>query len=253
MWVFCSGMHRSGSTVQYQIAAHLVEQAGRGERITFHKPEAFGEVREAHAAGDRLLVFKAHGLSDAIRDELRAHGGIVITAHRDIRDVVVSAMRKNNWTFRHIWRIGRLRHWTTRFEEWALVPGAMVSRYDRLSVDLPGETVRIADMLGIPLAADAACRIAAEYAADRQRERTVAVQEERQRGQAVKYDPHSLLHHNHIASGAVGGYRTVLRPAEIRAIEDACGEWMARWGYEPDRPVLGGRQRLLRWSLGRAA
>lgn len=253
MWVFCSGMHRSGSTVQYQIAAHLVEQAGRGERITFHKPEAFGEVRAAHDAGHRMLVFKAHGLSDAIRDELRDHGGIVITAHRDIRDVVVSAMRKNNWTFRHIWRIGRLQHWTTRFEEWATVPGAMVSRYDRLSADLAGETIRIAGTLGIPLATGDADRIAADYTADRQRERTAAVQEVRQRGEAVTYDPHSLLHHNHIASGAVGGYRTVLRPAEIRAIEDACGAWMDRWGYEPDRPALGIRQRVVRWSLGRAA
>jgi hypothetical protein len=253
MWVFCSGMHRSGSTVQYQIAAHLVEQAGRGERVTFHRPEAFGEVRAAHDARHRMLVFKAHGLSDAIRDELRDRGGIVITAHRDIRDVVVSAMRKNNWTFRHIWRIGRLQHWTTRFEEWAMVPGAMVSRYDRLSADLPGETRRIAGMLGIPLAAGDADRIAADYAADRQRARTVAVQEVRQRGEAVKYDPHSLLHHNHIASGAVGGYRTVLRAAEIRAIEDACGAWMARWGYAPDRPALGIRQRVVRWSLGRAA
>jgi len=162
-------------------------------------------------------------------------------------------MRKNNWTFRHIWRIGRLQHWTSRFEEWARVPGAMVSRYDRLSADLPDETTRIAGMLDIPLGPGDAARIAADYAADRQRERTVAVREERLRSDAVKYDPHSLLHHNHIASGAVGGYRAVLRPAEIRAIEDACGAWMARWGYEPDRPALGAGQRLLRWSLGRAA
>lgn len=35
MWVFCGGMFRSGSTVQYQVAAHVAETAGRGCRLPF--------------------------------------------------------------------------------------------------------------------------------------------------------------------------------------------------------------------------
>jgi len=254
MWIFCGGMFRSGSTVQYQIASHLVEQAGLGRRVTWHSPDAFVEVRDRQRSDPGLLVFKAHGLTAAMRGEVEAHGARVVTVHRDIRDVVVSAMRKNSWSFRHVWRSGKLRWWTRRFDEWAAMPGALVSRYDRLVADLAGEAGRIGRLLGIDVAPALAATIAAEYAIDRQRERTAAVCDRRERGElAVKYDPHSLLHHNHVACGGVGMYRGVLAPAEVRAIEDECGAWMAHWGYSVDDPDLGIGQRLHRWSLGRAA
>ena len=46
MWVFCCGMQRSGSTLQYQIAARLVEQAGLGQRLEWVEPGRFPELRE---------------------------------------------------------------------------------------------------------------------------------------------------------------------------------------------------------------
>lgn len=89
---------------------------------------------------------------------------------------------------------------------------------------------------------------------DRQRERTAVTRKKREAfGASVKYDPHSLLHHNHIASGASGHFRDTLRPSEIRAIEDVCGEWMAKWGYPPDRPPLTVAQRLLKCTYRRPA
>lgn len=254
MWIFCSGMFRSGSTVQYQVASHVVERSGRGTRVTWHSPDAFDAVRREHSAAGRLLVFKAHGLTPAMRDEVEAHGARVITVHRDVRDVVVSAMRKNGWTFPRIWREGRLDRWTRRFDEWAALPGALVSRYDDLVADLPGEVVRIAAHLGCPVAAGDAAGIGAAYGIERQRERTEAVRQRRVDGAAAaKFDPHSLLHHNHIASGASGEFRRVLRPEQIRAIEDECGAWLAKWGYAADRPALSLGQRLLRLQYRRAA
>jgi hypothetical protein len=254
MWVFCGGMFRSGSTVHYQIASHLVEAAGRGRRIPWHVPEAFGRVRRTAGAVDGFAVFKAHGLTPEMREEVESNGARVITSHRDIRDVVVSAMRKNGWSFRRIWREDRLRYWTRRFEEWANLPGAMVSRYESLARNLEEETRRIAAHLSIPLRDGEAGVIADAYAIQRQQERTEAVRRRRETtGEAVKFDPHSLLHHNHIASGESGGYRAVLRPAEIRAIEDECGDWMERWGYPVDRPPLTTAQRLLRLTYRRVA
>ena len=254
MWIFCGGMFRSGSTVQYQIASHLVEQAGRGARVTWHAPEAFGDVQRTQVADGRFLVFKAHGLTAPMRDEVVEHGGLVLTVHRDIRDVVVSAMRKNGWSFREIWRRDRLRYWTRRFEEWAELSGALVSRYDALTTDLAGEVRRIASRIGLTVEDSAVATIAATYAPDRQRERTENVRRARETtGTHVKYDPLSLLHHNHIASGRSGEYRSVLGAAEIRAIEDECGAWIAKWGYSPDHPSLTVGQRLRRFTYRRAA
>ncbi len=232
MWVFCGGMFRSGSTVQYQIASHLVEHAGRGERLTWQKADDFAAVKSLHPDDDRLRVFKAHHLSAAIRDELDHAGGCVLTTHRDIRDVVASAIRKNGWSFHHIWKHRMLRRWTERFDAWAALPGALVSRYDDMVAHLDVEAVRIGRLLGIDVAADLAATVGETYAIDRQRGRTEDVRLRRDRNELLtKYDGHSLLHHNHITSGEVGGYRALLRPAEIRAIESECGEWMRRWGY----------------------
>lgn len=254
MWIFCGGMFRSGSTLQFQIASHLVEDRGLGRRVTWHRPDAFDEVRRANPAHRESLVFKAHGLTPAMREEVEKNGARVLTVHRDIRDVVVSAMRKNANPFRKIWRNNRLKHWTNRFDEWAALPGALVARYDELVASLPHEVHRIASHLGLTLRADEAESIAEAYRIDRQIERTEAVRRRRaSEGKTLKFDPHSLLHHNHIASGSSGAFRQVLSPAQIRAIEDECGEWMARWGYLPDRPALTSMQRLIRLSYWRVA
>jgi hypothetical protein len=192
-----------------------------------------------------------------MREEIETNGARVITSHRDIRDAVVSAMRKNGWSFRRIWREDRLRYWTRRFDEWASLPGAIVSRYDDLVSHLPQEVGRIAEHVGISLPDGAAGSIADAYGIDRQIERTEAVRQRREAVPkavgSVKFDPHSLLHHNHITSGASGDFRTALRPSQIRAVEDVCGEWMPRWGYPTDRPALRPAERLLRLTYRRAA
>lgn len=254
MWVFCGGMFRSGSTLQYQIASHLVEWSGRGRRVSWHSPDAFEEVRRASGRDGAIMVFKAHGLTSAMREEVEKAGGRVITAHRDIRDVVVSAMRKNGWSFRRIWRDDRLRYWTVRFDEWATLPGSLVSRYDAVTADVPGEVRRIAAHLQIPVTDGDVATIADAYSLERQRQRAEAVRHQRAIvGPAIKFDPDSLLHHNHIASGGSGDYRSVLRPSQIRAIEDVCGEWMQRWGYTADHPPLTSLERLLGLTYRRAA
>lgn len=254
MWVFCGGMFRSGSTVQYQITSHLVEQGGHGRRIPRYAPDEFDAARQAYAGASGLLIFKSHGVSAPIRHELETNGGRVITVHRDIRDVAASAIRKNGWTFRHIWKHGLLNRWTRRFEEWAGLPGALVSRYDTMISGLGVEAERIGGHLGLPVSPQLAAEIDDEYSFGRQRERVLDVQARKERRElAAKYDDHSQLHYNHIASGEVGVFREVLTPAEIRAIEDGCGAWMARWGYRPEGPRLGVVERLRRAWLGRAA
>lgn len=254
MWVFCGGMFRSGSTVQYQITSHLVEHDGRGRRVPRYAPDEFDEARRAYAGTGGLLIFKSHGVSAPIRDELEIRGGRVITVHRDIRDVVASAIRKNDWTFRHIWKHGLLDRWTRRFDEWAGLPGALVSRYDTMIGALDVEATRIGRHLGVDVSPRLAAEIGAEYSFDRQRRRVLDVQARKERRElAAKYDDHSQLHYNHIASGEVGVFRDVLTPVEIHAVEDACGAWMNRWGYPPEAGRLGVVDRLRRAWLGRAA
>ena len=46
MWVFCGGMIRSGSTLQYQIAADLVERLGVGHGYPMYpRPSSNGHSK----------------------------------------------------------------------------------------------------------------------------------------------------------------------------------------------------------------
>lgn len=252
MFVFCGGMFRSGSTLQYQIVSQLIEDRGLGDRITWHSPEAFSEIRSLHSSSSQMLAFKAHKLTSEMLKEIEHNGAKVITAHRDIRDVVVSAMKKNDWSFRKIWRNDRLRYWTGRFDEWARQPGALVCRYEDLVTDLHGVIKSIADHLDISLSENEIGSLAQEYSLDNQKLRAGQVAIQMQTGRNMsKFDPHSLLHHNHIATAGIGEYRKILLPAQIRAIEDECSDWMMRWGYEADRPQLTISQRALRMTYRR--
>lgn len=232
MWIFCGGMFRSDSTLQYQIASHIVEHYGVGRRITWFKAEEFDSVRQSENDDRQILVCKAHRLSPPIRQELQDRGGRVLTVHRDIRDVVVSAMQKNDWTFWHIWKNGLLKKWTSQFDAWAAMPQALVSRYAELISGIDTEAGRIGKHLGVEISPEVAAQIATEYSFDRQKDRAREVRDRKENQQLdTKFDPSSLLHYNHITSGGVGIFRSALRPLEVDAIESECRDWLERWGY----------------------
>lgn len=247
MFIFCGGMFRSGSTLQYQIASQLVEDYGIGRRLTWHVPNQFPEIRKLYGSTEELIVFKAHKLTSEMKDEIERNCARVITIHRDIRDVVVSAMRKNNWSFRKIWFHNYPSLWTARFDEWSRMPKALICRYDDLAVDLLGIIHAIATQLGISLGDERARELAQTISLDSQKLRIQSIAEKRSGGHlTTKYDPLSLLHYNHISSGDSGIYRSVLRPAQVSALEDRCHEWMVRWGYQCDSPLLSLTQRIYR-------
>lgn len=162
-------MFRSGSTLQYQIASHLIEKRDIGKRITWHNPAQFPEIKKLYGDTDHFVVFKAHKLTDELRTEVESGNARVITVHRDIRDVVVSAMKKNRWSFRKIWRDDRLKYWTSRFDQWAQQPQALVCRYDQMIDSLPSTVAAIAAHLGIEISNNESHAVAEHYNLERQR------------------------------------------------------------------------------------
>ena len=65
MWVFCCGMQRSASTLQFQIAAELVERAGLGERVGWVRPEQFPRLLDKHGSDGKWKVFISSRLGAA--------------------------------------------------------------------------------------------------------------------------------------------------------------------------------------------
>jgi hypothetical protein len=235
MWIFCGGMPRSGSTLQFQLTAHLVEHAGMGSRVGWVPPEEFPRLRDERAAASGWKVFKTHTCTPEIRAELEAGNAKGVYVFRDIRDVLVSRMRKAGVTFDHVWEGRLLDRALTGFERWTSIEAVLVSRYEAMVADVPGEVGRIAAHLGIAVARDDCERVASEYTVTRQRERIRQAEAtgrlERLAGRSVFYDPVSNLHVDHIRSGRSGEWRTVLARAEVAMVEDRAKGWLVANQY----------------------
>jgi len=233
LWIFCGGMPRSGSTLQFQLTAHLVEQAGLGMRVEWVRAEEFPRLREKYAAQAGWKVLKTHVCTAEVRAEFEAGNARGVYVFRDVRDVVVSRMRERDEPFDRLWELEFVDRLLTRFARWTSVPGVLVSRYDEMVADVAGEVERIAGHLGIAVGRDECEQVAAEYAVVRQRERirqAEACGRLRQSGD-IYYDPISNLHVDHIRSGQSGDWRNILAREELAMVEDRAKHWLVANGY----------------------
>lgn len=245
-WIFCGGMARSGSTLQFQIASELVERLGVGQRAGWYAAGNFTQANLDHGGRDGLLVFKAHRLTPEIVAEIRDRGGRAVCTYRDIRDVTASWMSMNDQSFAKVWHSGHLQRWTERFDEWAALPGTYVTRYSALRDDLPGEVRRMAQFLDLPAPPSLINSIAEDLSLERQVARVAS----QQLAPAQRMHPHTLLHDKHITDAGDGTFSRKLRPFEVDLIECQCAAWMRRWGYVASSPRLGLLDRWRQRRLG---
>jgi len=233
MWIFCGGMPRSGSTVQFQLTAHLVEDARRGARIEWTRPEEFPRVRDGHAARHDWKVFKSHTCTDEMLAEFQTHNAMGVYVFRDVRDVMLSRMRKSGASFETLWQAGFLDRVLNSFDRWTHLEAVLVSRYEEMVTDMAREVRRIAAHLGLSISPEQGERLASEYTVARQRERIrqAAATSRLQHIARVTYDPVSNLHLDHIRSGQIGEWRTALLREHVAMIEDRARSWLLANGY----------------------
>jgi hypothetical protein len=248
MWIFCGGMPRSGSTLQFQLTAHLVEQAGLGARVEWVRPEEFPRLREKYARHGGWKVFKTHVCTADVQAEFAAHNAKGVYVSRDIRDVVVSRMRKGNESFDGSGGIGFLDRILTNFDRWTSLEAVLVSRYEDMVADVAGEVGRIGAHLGIAVDRKACETVASEYTVARQGER---IREAEAGGRlrvaaGVFYDPVSNLHVDHIRSGRCGEWKGVLAREEVAVIEHHARGWLVANGCRLSLPAWQ-RFLLKRW------
>jgi hypothetical protein len=227
MWVICGGMPRSGSTVQFQIAARIVESANAGTRVEWVNPNDFVRLREKYAGFHGMKVFKTHTLIDEIRREFDKNNAIGLYIYRDLRDVFVSSMVKESSDFSTVWKSGFLDRCTESFNAWTNLPGILVSRYEDVVLNLGTEVTHIANRLSIELSKEQVADIAEDYSIEKQKERMIRV-----KNMEKIFDESELLHSNHIASGNTGQWRERLSALQVFRIELKVGWWLRKYGYD---------------------
>ncbi|MFQ5629409.1 MAG: sulfotransferase domain-containing protein [bacterium] len=244
MWIFCCGMQRSGSTLQFQITARLVEEAGLGKRVDWVKPQHFRKLRKQFAEDASWKVFKNHVCTDKMRKEFHRGNAMGIYCYRDLRDVMVSTMRKYEMSFAQLFDNGFVDDLLLQYQRWTALPRVLVSKYEVMINDLAGEVERIAGHLGISLPAEKHKQVADEHKIERQKERIVNA---KQKGalragvvDSVLFDPHTNLHTNHIHQGEIGGWKGTLSHEQVKLLEAKAAKWLEEHGYElvQDSPAM---------------
>ncbi len=242
MWIFCCGMQRSGSTLQFQLTAGLVEEAGRGKRVEWVKPHRFKKLREKYAEDQSWKVFKSHVCAKHIAREFYLDNARGVYVYRDLRDVFVSAMRKYATTFELLWNAPFLDECLENYHKWTALPHMLISRYEGMITALPAEVARIARHLGLEITPQRCEQIAAEYSIAKQLDRIDEAKRDGRLKHGVAketlYDPRTNLHTNHIQSGGRGEWKKFLSQQQVELIEGKAGDWLAAHGYELARQIL---------------
>ena len=226
---------RAGSTLQYQLTAHLVEEAGSGKRVGWIEPEHFPELRQRYADYDHWKVLKSHICTEAMVSEFEQGRARGVYVFRDVRDAVVSALAKNARPFERTWVERFVDTCINQYRRWTCLSPMLVSKYEELIGNVPGEVERIARHLGIAIDWSTCERLASEYNVDKQRQRIAAFEQnlppEQKSAQGPIYDPATLLHMGHIQTGRSGIWTHVLSSEEVAVIEARAGDWLLAHGY----------------------
>lgn len=219
MIVLCCGMPRSGSTLQYQITAAVVERSGVGERIGWTGEVPHAVVSRCERDDSRWFVLKEPLYSPHWGQLVSSGKAKGVYIFRDVRDVVVSHMMKEKKSFYEDVVEHRLVEKTLATHyKWVATRHLLVSRYEAVVKHVAQEVVRIADYLGVGLSEEDVARIANDLSLDGQLRRTTAMS--RNMPAARLHDAHTLLHANHIRSGATGQWLYELQPFQVALIEN---------------------------------
>lgn len=230
-WVFCGGMIRSGSTLQYQLASELIERFSLGERTTYFPPEEHARVLESVPHG--LSTFKTHSLTEPVALHCQRGGGIALYIYRDLRDVVSSFQQKERVRLEGDVLADFIIDLIRKDLAWRSLPQVHVSRYEDVVFALDSEVIRIGEFLDIPCSSPMAEQIAEDLSYTRQAEGIASADREDlvEVNSTNVYHRNTLLHKNHFQGGAAGRYKSDLDPGQCRVIEDQAGAWLAANNY----------------------
>lgn len=226
MLVLVCGMHRSGSTLVWQITRLLLEgQPGlRNPRDVELK-----DFAAAAADPEDLLMAKVHYRPTFAEEEFPREGAIYLYTYRDVRDAIASLYRKGRYTKRDPRRGPRNSRLAARremagSEMWTSMPGVWVAKYEDFREDVPGLVLNLARTLQVEVSDERLSAICAEVDIDAQKQRVQAAL-------VVGIDEDSRITQNHITDGREGAWRDTLTEGELGAIELETGAWLVTHGY----------------------
>jgi hypothetical protein len=212
MTYICAGMYRSGSTWLYNAVRLILKNVGVPELRA-------GWIADRNRLlPGKNLVIKVHAFDRG----LVSSKTVVLTSHRDLRDVASSICRKSKRPF----AMAGLRETVEHHAKWSRL-SAFDLRYEDLLIDKRRELQNVTNALRLP--GDATARLPFDLILKQ-------IEDERfceERATPGGHDTVNLLHKGHITDGRHGSWPNVLSGDAIRAIETEFRPWLTRRKYLP--------------------
>lgn len=265
-------MHRSGSTLVWQITRQLLEGS---PGLRNPRGVSTEEYPTAAANPADLLMAKVHFRPALDRGDFPDEGARYLYTYRDPRDVVASLYRKGRFKPDDPERGARPSRLTVRRELrgdefWTSKSDVWIGRYEDFRDDVPGLVRTLAAYLDVPVDDARVASIVREVDLAAQEERAKAAREH-------GVDDDLRVTSNHITDGREGAWRDTLTSEELVAIEAESARWLVEHGYAvetevgrrktadlrgddvepaaprsrttPSRPASGRRRGLERWAM----
>lgn len=210
--VLAAGIPRSGSTWLYNVARLLLASRFGSAYACW-----IDDLDETALAAADAAVVKLHEPCDALADRAT----VVMTTHRDLRDIAVSLRSLNGAEFDDAQMIASAAHARALHDHWSS-RAKLDLAYRDIATSPASQVRRVGEALGLMVDEDDA------------REIVDAVDElPSPTDRRLKHDPTSLLHVNHRTDGRPGRWRGELSDETAEAITSAGIDWLRRRGYEP--------------------
>ncbi len=225
-------MHRSGSTLVWQIARQLLDGA---PGLRNPRGVSTEEYPAAAAHADDLLMAKVHFRPALNRDDFPDDGARYLYTYRDPRDVVASLYRKGRFKPDDPERGARPSRLTVRRELrgdefWTSKSDVWIGRYEDFRDDVPGLVRTLAGYLDVPVDDARVNQIVRDVDLAAQEERAKAAREH-------GVDDDLRVTSNHITDGREGAWRDTLTSDELVAIEAESARWLVEHGYQVETEV----------------
>lgn len=225
-------MHRSGSTLVWQITRQLLDGA---PGLRNPRGVSTEEYPAAAANPDDLLMAKVHFRPALDREDFPDDGARYLYTYRDPRDVVASLYRKGRYKPDDPERGARpsrliVRRELRGDEFWTSKSDVWIGRYEDFRDDVPGLVRTLADYLTIDVDDARVEQIVRDVDLAAQEERAKAAREH-------GVDDDLRVTSNHITDGREGAWRDTLTSEELVAIEAESARWLVEHGYDVETEV----------------
>jgi hypothetical protein len=198
LWIICCGLPRSGSTLQYNIVAEIVEKSKMGKRMGFVQNDDFLILFQKEEKNNMFKVIKTHELSPLMVTLIKNKKAIFFSCYRDLREVAISYNSVWNTSYNEFIINGSLDFYLNKFYEFKVLSPFRFVSYKALKNNIPFEIKTIAKLLNISLDDSQIHKITNNNSLETRLSLLAKDDEEWINYNGYKLNPHTLLHHNHI-------------------------------------------------------